>query len=367
MRRPAVFFLVLAAWLLDAPPAPAQVMEPGEAYHAASGPQVEAILTSIERAVAADAASELADIADRIERDTELADIARERLLRELALSLAHVSPGPAAAALRSELERRPPGIRIWLREGRHQTDVPAFDVAAAARYTRRRWEEQAAAGRVHDAISVSDIDLAVAIASGDKTSQTGAIAALDELPDSTLIQMRDIVAEKLEATTDSTALAVTLAMRLHDSELAALAMRRGNPALVVHALSQMTAAFAPPAALDVLKAGVARDELTSAALFEIAKLAPAEPRALELLFNTLDDPVGGGSAAAALARLDDAAIALALEERLQSGKGGLAERRAALALRLSQTDAARDALSRAMTSPAVSAAIRRELSELNR
>lgn len=339
------------------------VLEPGVARAAAAGPQIDELLLRIMQAADAGSSAGLTGIANEIAARSDLHPAARDRLLRELALALARVIPDGNARGLIAELAHRPPGVRVWLRESHPGIDVLLYDVAAAARYTSRRWVDESDRRSARVALEGADLGLVDRFAAGDDTFRKGIVAALDDVPLSSLHAFRDPAALAFQdgAAVDALALALALALRLRDRDLATTLALHGDAALVVHALPRIRAAFTPADALAVLESALSRPALASAVLFEIGRLAAVEPRAREVLFAVLDEPGSGGSAAAALARLDDAAVAWELGRRLESGESGLPERRALLALRLSDSDAARAALDRFMRSSGTSATLRRE------
>ena len=337
------------------------VLERGAALAAASGHRVDAVLADIGAAAKAGSGSRLVSVAGAITSSRDLHPAARDRLLRELALALARTAPGAESRDLVEQLARHRPGVRVWLREGRHRIDVPLFDVAAAARYTRRRWEEAAA---LHDALlafQAADLTILERFATGDEAFRNGAIAALDDVADHRLPVWRDPILAALRNGARVGALALPIVLRSADVELAEALLRHGDAALLVQALPRIGAAMPESRKLELLQSALARPELASAARFEIGQLAAREGQALQLLFDSLDDPVTGGSAAAALARLDDPEVARRLGRRLEGGGSGLAERRALLALRLSGTPAARESLRQFTRSDKVSQDLKTE------
>ncbi|MGH8496390.1 MAG: hypothetical protein ACREVN_09675 [Gammaproteobacteria bacterium] len=346
--------------LLCASAAADPVLEPGAARAAASGAQVDEILTRIGQAADQGSATALVDLAGVIAA-RDLHPAARDRVLRELAMALARVRPDAATRALIDELAQRPPGVRVWLREGHHRIDVLLYDVAAAARYTSRRWTEAAARREAHAAMEIRDATLVERFAAGDAAFRKGVVAALDGVHDDALLAFRDPVIMALRAGADVGALALPVTLRLEDPELAAALLLHGDATLLVHALPRIAMALGAADALTIYESALARDDIASAVMFEIGRLAAKDGRAVDVLFEFLDDPDVGGSAAAALARLDDPHIALDLGRRLEGGGSGLPERRALLALRLSDTDAARDALDRFMRSSTASAELQHE------
>lgn len=337
------------------------VLEPAAAHAAATGPEVEELLAQIERAAASGSSAGLLRLADAIFARPDRHSAANDRLLRELALAFAQVSPDPAARTLLGELAGRPPGVRVWLRDGPHRIDVLLYDVAAAARYTSRRWAEESARTEARRALQGGNADLVDRFAAGDANFRKGVIAALDDVSSAALFALRDTVAAALRDGADVSELALPLALRFADRELAEAVMRYGDPALAVHAVQQIGAALPPADALAVLESALSRTGLASAALLAIGRLTAAEPRARDVLFASLDDPQLGGSAAAALASLPDAEVAQELGRRLENGRNGLPERRALLALRLSESDAARRALDEFLHSSKASATLQQE------
>ena len=361
-RRPVrclpVALLMLATPWLAAWPA---VLEPGQAHAASGGAVAEGLAAVIEQAAAQDSSAWLVDLARDIELRDDLHPVARERLLAELAVAFSRVEPDPAARALVDRLASRPASVRIWLREGGHRTAVVAFDVAAAARYAARRWAERSAAVEAAITIASSPGELLARYASGDTAFERGAIEAIQDASPASLLMLRDAVAGALPDDGRVAALAVPLALRLGDTALLALSAAHGNAAVVLRALEPIVDTLHPADALAVLESALPRPELGSAALFQIGRLADSEPTARACLLTALDDPELGATAAAALARLDDPALAIELGRRLSSGGSGLSERRALLALRLSDNEAARAAIDDFLRSPAASPILKRE------
>jgi hypothetical protein len=358
VRRLLVALLMLAApWVAAWP----EVLEPGQAHAASGGVVAENLAAEIEQAAAQGSSARLVALAADIERRGDLHPVARERLLAELAVAFSRVEPDPTARALTDRLALRPASVRIWLREGGHRTAVIAFDVAAAARYAARRWAERSAALEAGLTMASSPDALLARYAGGGAAFERGAIEAIQSASPESLLMLRDAVARALPDDPRIAALAVPLALRLGDTALLALSAAHGDTAVVLRALDAIAATLLPADALVVLESALPRPELGSAALFQIGRLADSEPAARARLLTALDDPDLGGTAAAALARLDDPAIALELGRRLSSGGSGLPERRALLALRLSRGEAARAAIDDFLRSPAASPILKRD------
>ncbi|HUO83315.1 MAG TPA: hypothetical protein VM616_10730, partial [Gammaproteobacteria bacterium] len=197
--------------------------------------------------------------------------------------------------------------------------------------------------------------------AMGSAAFRRGAIEAVQAASREHLLALREAVAGALPHDPRVAALALPLALRLGDTALLSATVGHGEAAVVLRALAPIVATLSPGDALVVLESALPRPEIGSAALFQIGRLADAEPAARARLLAALDDPALGGTAAAALARLDDPAIALELGQRLSSGGSGLPERRALLALRLSNGEAARTAIDDFLRSPDASPILKRE------
>lgn len=357
---PAGILGLLLIWSASAMTADSPTLERGAALAAASGPRVDAVLADIGAAAKAGSASKLVGIAATI-ASFDLHPAARERLLRELALALASTAPNAESRDLIDQLARHAPGVRVWLHEGPHRIDVPLFDVAAAARYARRRWAEAAAHHDALIALQAADLTMLERFGTGDEAFRNGVVAALDEMANHRLLAWRDPILDALRNDSRAGRLALPLVLRFADVELAETLLRQGDAALLVHALPRIVAAMPETRQLELLQSALGRPELASAAMFQIGRLAVREERALELLLESIGDPASGGSAAAALASLDDPEVARRLGRKLEGGGSGLAERRALLALRLSGTPAAHESLERFMRSDTASGQLKNE------
>lgn len=347
---------------LATPATASAVLEPGVAHAAAHGPLAKELAAAIERA--RESSARLVAIGLDVEQRGDLNPIARERLLREVALALARAAPDATARTLIGRFAQRPPAVRVWLREDGHRTAVTWFDVAGAARYTTRRWAERAAEAEASAALTAASVDLVEKFAAGDDAFRRGAVNAVQRAPAERLLALRDPIASALQTDPSFAALALPLALDLGDVALLSSAVGTGDAATVLVALQGIAAALSPADALSVLEAALPRADVGSAAMFEIGRLADREPAAVQTLFASLDDAGLGGSAAAALARLEDPAVALELGRRLSNGASGLPERRALLALRLSDTDAARSAIEGFMRSPESSPVLKQEVAQ---
>ena len=94
--------------------------------------------------------------------------------------------------------------------------------------------------------------------------------------------------------------------------------------------------------ALQVLDAARSRDDVATAAVLQLASLTDREPRAYDTLFELLDDDTLGGAAALALSRSESAQSLADIRALILGSQSETKRLRAALALRLSDSNASR-------------------------
>jgi hypothetical protein len=176
------------------------------------------------------------------------------------------------------------------------------------------------------------------------------------------IARQRPAIVAAMRTGRDADRLALELARRLHDPELYSLTIGHAQPKVALAAVQAAARDLDGVAALDLLGKAADREPIASAALLAIGQLAATDGAAQQLLLDRLSDPVSGESAAAALARLDDPALAARLAGRLQAAKDEPTRRRVALALRLNGSPAARDALGRLLDSSQGSPQLRKEI-----
>ena len=139
------------------------------------------------------------------------------------------------------------------------------------------------------------------------------------------------------------------IALRTRDADLYRQVLLSGSGPSTVRLLNTVSSTLSTDEAFAVLQDTLHRDDLASAALFQIGRLIGGHPRARNTVISKLADPTLGGTAAAIIAKGDDPA--LLKEASGYMAAGGLTARRAVLALKLNDSDYARSlAKERALT-----------------
>lgn len=291
----------------------------------------------------------------------DLDPVARESLLYAAALKLAQQQPAAETRLVLEALAIRPPQIRVWLEEeGHHRTAVPEFNTGAAARWALNEWQRQTARREAAGQIAAGYLDPAAFAAT--PVRRAGLADALTDASPSRLAGLRDSFLQALEAGLGLDEAAGILAARLADPGLFAALVRHGDRAAVLRALPRVGASLPAPEAFALLREVAAEPYLASAALYEIAGLAPAEPRVLPYLYQLLGEPDRGGAAAAALGGLRDPAVVATLGAWLQPKQPPLRLKHMVLALRLDGSAGARQHLDALAAHPDLDPIWRKEL-----
>jgi hypothetical protein len=309
----------------------------------------------------------LAERIRALRADSTQDPVRREKLLRDAAEALGKAGRSPAAETALRALAGDEPVVFVLLDEGDHpgQT-VPAFDPGAMARYALGSWVrgEARTATLLLFSGDAGTADALTAAFDADGEARliaAGITDAAKAAEPSALRRNRSALLGALKAgypVEDAVAIA---AIELGDARLATELFATGDPARTVHHLPVLLRALRADEALDLL-AGLDRPELASAALQSLAAYAATEPRARTVLLAKLADPRDGGSAAAALAALHDPALAPTLAQLARTAPSTIAAKRAALALFLDGSEAARAALATLGDDPRVGAEARRWL-----
>lgn len=300
--------------------------------------------------------------------DASVEPVRREKYLRDAAEVLAANPRTPAAEAALRALAGDAPIVFVLLDDGDHtgQT-VPAFDPGAMARYALGFWVRSEAKAATQLAFASNTATLAPAFeADGEARLIAAGIAdAAKAAEPAALRRNKAALASTLAAGYPVEDAVAATAVALSDATLAAQLLASGDPARTVHHLPALVGALPPDEALDLL-AGLDRPELASAAIAQLGVLSARAPRARSHLLAKLGDARDGGSAAAALAALHDAALAPTLAQIARNApatpEGRLAAKRATLALFLDGSPAARTALATLTDDARVGADARRWL-----
>ena len=334
--------LFFAAWLTPALTpwdARAEVLDHAAAQQAAYSAAAQTRsqrLADLHRAGETDA---FLDQLEAVAADGALDSIAKERVVHDAIMLCSHALPAPGIRSYVLGLSDRTPTAYIWLYEGQHKVRMPLFDVGAAARFALRRWDELAAG-------DVAALDLTLGTAEyltlwANEASRPGILDAFEEAETPQLQLQREAVAAALETDPSIDQLASIAAWRLADKALFLELAARARPSVAVHMLADVRTSLAPRDAFEVLRLASMRPALASASVLQMGHLVAEWPTVASFLLQALGDREKGGSAAVALAKLEDPAIAGELGAILQSQGSLTARRRAALALRLDGSPAA--------------------------
>lgn len=359
---------LLAGWLVGLTPVDGQdlrlVFDRAEIHEAATAPETEAAARAVANLVSEGQTEQLVEEIRALLRRTDLGDIARERLLSEAVLGLATVPRTPTARELIDQLVDRPVVVFVWHEEGRHAVSVPFYDIGAAARLTRRTWLGRAAEQRAAELLAQgSDQFLVIPDDSSAPTVIEGISAAVERSGIEELVTQREAMSVAMRADPRIGAIAAVAAQRLRDAELFRETVVHAEARVAIRTLSEARLSLDETNALSVLADAVRRPEIASTALFELGRLAETSVAARDLLIRELADGRNGGSAAAALARLHDPSLAVRLGQILTSAPEETTRRRAALALKLDGSPAARAQLEYSV-GQAPSSALEQEVTE---
>ena len=283
----------------------------------------------------------------------------QEKLLYDAALALRQVPPDAAAKALVDDLKQVPAGVLIWHGEGNHRVAMPRYEVAAAAASAQSAWQRrtarieaasklEAGPGRFDALLTASTTLSAQQLAGIEDAFHTASDADLALWRESLLSGLKDN--RKLDG------LAAIVASRLADGALFEAVFADASEAVALSSLEAVRMQMPSGEALRLLTLAARRNGLASASLLQMGALARVDASARERLFTALADREHGGSAAAALASLDEVSVVAQLSDLLENSESDTIRRRALLALRLRRDTAAADALARWRQTPARSA-----------
>jgi hypothetical protein len=341
----------------------AEVIDPAAARRAIAEPTVVATDASLSALAESGRTSDLALQVRRISIDRTLEPVAREWLLDRGLHALARQQPTAEARTVVQQLAGRPPEVfgRIDPDHGDHAT--PLYDTGATARFVLRAW-------RRSDARAAAEADLAAGrtqfverfAVNPSGPQRQGIVEAIELAPLAQLSVQRNAAAAAMSAGMRVDEVALLLARRLADVELASLVIGHADARVALDALRLLPAVLDSQSAFRMLAEASRRADIASAAMLAIGPVARQDAIARSFLFERIDDPELGASAATALASIDDPAIAAEIGRRLSTTSSDIARRHFVLALQLDGGSAARDELGRFVASQQGSAQLRSEV-----
>jgi hypothetical protein len=341
----------------------AQLIDPAAARRAIAEPSVVAIGASLSTLAESGRTSELALQVRRISIDRTLEPVAREWLLDRGLHALARQQPTPEARTVVQQLAGRPPEVFGRADPDHGDQATPLYDTGATARFVLRAWQRS-------DARAAAEADLAAGrtqlierfAATPSGPLRQGIVEAIEFAPPAQLAPQRNAAAAAMSAGERVDEIALVLARRLADVELASLLIGHADARVALDALRLLPAVLDSQSAFRQLAEASRRADIASAAILAIGPLARQDAAARSFLFERIDDPGLGASAATALASIDDPAIAADIGRRLHSTSSDIARRHLVLALLLDGGSAARDELGRFVATQQGSAQLRSEV-----
>lgn len=313
------------------------------------------------------ATSELVAELQRLSQGAGNVSIANEWLLDRGLHELSRVQPTTAAKTLLHTISQRPAQLFVQVDPDHGSHAVPLYDPGATARFVLRNWErtaarEQASAALAADLSSPLERFAADNISSETAPAKAGIVDAFRAATPQTLARQKSAIAAALTRGERVDEIAAVTAERLSDAGLYELVIGHADDAVALGAVQRVRAVLGDAAALDILIAASARQQIASAALLEIGRVAEQDSRARAYLFTMLTDPAAGSSAAAGLASLHDPTVAAELGRRLVTTKRESERRQLALALKLDGSSAARAQLDQFVKARSGSAKLRKEV-----
>jgi hypothetical protein len=368
-RTPQAVYRAALLCLAAVPAFAAQVLDPAAARRATMEPAVIAADTHLSALAASGQVSELSLRIQRISTDRTLAPAAREWLLDRGLHQLAALVPTAEAHAIVQQLAGRRPEVFTLVDPDHGDRATPLYDTGATARFVLRAWERRAARLQAETDLAAGRTAVLARFAARSAPgardpAREGIAEAFAAAPRSQLVTQRNAIHAALSAGERVDELALLLAGRLADTELARLVVDHAEAPVALAALRSLPSVLDPPTAREFLVHASRRAEIASAATLAIGRLANHDGAARAFLYEQMDDPILGPSAAAALASIGDPAVASELGRRLRAAPSEPSRRMHVLALRLDGSPAAREELRRFAAAKQGSAQLRQEVEQ---
>lgn len=346
-----------------------QLIDPASARRATTEPAVVAADTHLASLAASGQVSELALRVQRISTDRTLAPAAREWLLDRGLHQLATLVPTAEARALVQQLAGRRPEVFTRVDPDHGDRATPLYDTGATARFVLRAWERRAARLQAESDLAAGRTAVLARFAARGAPGardpvREGIEEAFTAAPRSQLVTQRNAIHVALSAGERVDELALVLAGRLADADLAGLVVDHAEAPVALAALSSLPSVLDPSTARELFMRASRRAEIASAATLAIGRLAVQDGGARAMLYEQLGDPAVGPSAAAALAAIGDPAVASELGRRLRAATSEPSRRMHVLALRLDASPAAREELRRFAAAGQGTAQLRQEVDQ---
>lgn len=355
-----------ALWLAAATVHAQQVVQSSAVQKATASAAATEQAQRLSALAARNATGELVAELQRLAQDPAAASIIHEWLLDRGLHELSRLQPTPAATSLLHTISQRAPRIFVQVDPDHGTHAVPLYDPGATARFVLRKWDRRQARDEASAALAANLNTPIERFAADNSTPDTdaakaGIVDAFRAATPQTLARYRNIIAAAMARGDRLDEIAAITAERLADADLYSLVMGHADAVVALDAMKRARTLLGDPA-LDVLIVASGRQDIASAALLEIGRMAESNPQARAHLLATLGDPAAGPSAAAALAALHDPTVAAEIGQRLRTSKKESERRQMALALKLDGSQAARAQLDQFVKTRSGSAKLRSEV-----
>lgn len=345
----------------------APAVDPASARQAITNPAIEATDAQLAALAAEGRVTDLAARLDLIANDRTISDVAQEWLLDRGLHALARLEPTARARETVLRLGSRQPIVYTRIDPDHGDRATPLYDTGATARFVLRNWERNAARGAAQGDLAAGRTAVVDRFAGRARDGQpepvrTGIADAFRMAAPALLSAQRPAIVEAIERGRRVDELALILAERLADAPLFDLVFGLADAPVALAAIPGAVRALDSQTVFGRLAIASRRAEIASAAVLEIGRLARNDAAAREFLFDALEQPDIGPSAAAALATLGDPAVAAELGRRLNYARSEESRRVLVLALRLDASAASREELRRFAATKQGSADLQKEV-----
>ncbi len=344
MRSPLKFVGIIAVLLAASAAAGPKTMSLGQAMKASADPRYESMARKADVLARDGDAAGLANHLATMKAEPGLADPARERLLHDGIMAAAGVQPDAALENQIRELGNYESQTLIWTDEHGYREVRPLYDFTATTRYVRRAWSEDAARSRAARSLAAGDLAVVATFARASDAEREGAVDAVREAPPGYLAIFQPALMSALDDGEPVGMFAAAVAARTRDVALMSKVLAEGAADAALLSIREIQSPAWGGESVPLLVIASARDDVGSAAVLALGRLAATEPDALNFLFRALG-AASGPSAAAALARLGDDEVIARLSNVLGSQTDEATRRHALLGLRLSASQTAAKAL----------------------
>ena len=344
MNYKIIFAIMVLATAADA--MAAAVIVEDRAVHAAQRAALGDRVASVHAMAGADDSTSLLKSLGIANRDQSMDPVLRDYLLETTILALSGTTPTTAARNAVSTYQNRKVSSFVRLDDEHGQAVVPLYDIAAAARMTMRVWETFDAKVRVTELLLARswspDSYLHSPTGLADAAWREGTRQAVESANVQLLLEQKAAVLKALIKSEQFDGLSLSMAVRLNDGDLFRAIFEQASTRIALDAINYVSNELTPAEAVEMLAGATAREEISSAAILALGKFASNDRAVRVWLLDRLGNAGDGGSAALALARIADQDILDDIASIIKNDMPELAKLRAALVLRLSNSDAAR-------------------------